>query len=268
MYHGRFMDLFILGNWRDILNYTLTSHQPPSAYTYDELDVIISSLILGGYSPDQFVSEFEARNNRFYSNNNLFSSYPDISDWVLSCRPIPAPSRVKQAAIFSFGLAYDSNVLVETGSFTGATPHALKDCFSYIYTLEASRILFETAKKRLAHLDHVSCLNGHSLSAQHSSLSKLSSSEPAKVLFWLDAHYSGGITSSNAGLCPLLDELNYIIHHHRNACIIIDDFRLIKTKEPGYPSENEIQQLIYASHNSIVRTDMLVAIPRSFRGTN
>jgi hypothetical protein len=70
--------------------------------------------------------------------------------------------------------------------------------------------------------------------------------EPA--LFWLDAHYSGGITSGSDEYCPVLRELELIFNNGvREHVVLVDDARLF-VGEKGYPTVEQVASLA-ASHS-------------------
>ena len=64
------------------------------------------------------------------------------------------------------------------------------------------------------------------------------------TLFWLDGHYSAGITSRGEKDTPIYEELGYLLstseHGH---VIIIDDARCYGT-DPAYPDLSELNQFI------------------------
>ena len=66
-----------------------------------------------------------------------------------------------------------------------------------------------------------------------------------RVLFWLDAHYSGGVTYGQQDECPLLDELTIIFENlseNKDIMILVDDIRVFGVN-PSYPSKASIIQL-------------------------
>jgi hypothetical protein len=52
------------------------------------------------------------------------------------------------------------------------------------------------------------------------------------ILFWLDAHWSGGNTYGENDECPLIEELNVIFKFKKNYAILIDDARLFLAPPP------------------------------------
>ena len=83
------------------------------------------------------------------------------------------------------------------------------------------------------------------------------------VVFWLDAHYSGGVTAKGATECPLERELQIIADHAwHNHIILIDDVRLMGSGD--YPSLERVCELvgrINPRYRIEVRDDMLRCEP-------
>ncbi len=111
------------------------------------------------------------------------------------------------------------NVFVETGTYMGHTTMWAAAHFQEVYTVEASEELFLNAKKSLAVYPNIKCFHGDSAVV----LQKLAIRQP--VLFWLDAHYSGGNTYK--GQFPILNEIDIINAQYDNAVLLIDDARFI-----------------------------------------
>jgi hypothetical protein len=55
------------------------------------------------------------------------------------------------------------------------------------------------------------------------------------ILFWLDAHWSGGETYGESDQCPLIKELEVIFRYskEKNFAILIDDVRLFLAPPPS-----------------------------------
>lgn len=62
-------------------------------------------------------------------------------------------------------------------------------------------------------------------------------------LFWLDAHYSGGITFKGSIETPISKELNLILSHPEEHIILIDDARNFVGKE-GWPSLELLRDIV------------------------
>jgi len=96
--------------------------------------------------------------------------------------------------------------------------------FKRIYTIELSEQLAAEAARRLASYSHVQVLQGDSGHVLPEVVGQLN--EPA--VFWLDAHYSGGMTARGPTECPLEREVRAIALGGRaDHVILIDDARLM-----------------------------------------
>lgn len=75
------------------------------------------------------------------------------------------------------------------------------------------------------------------------------------ALFWLDGHYSAGVTAKGEKHTPIYEELEHILGtQERKHVIIIDDARLFGT-DPAYPNLEELSDFIKAKRNNV---DILV----------
>jgi len=117
-------------------------------------------------------------------------------------------------------------VFVETGTFEGETLNNMLNHFDSLYSIELSPYYASKAKERFSKEDKVTILEGDSSVMLKPLCEKLN--EP--VFFWLDGHWSGGLTSKGNKDCPLLEELKIINNVFKNECVIaIDDVRLFGT---------------------------------------
>ena len=113
-------------------------------------------------------------------------------------------------------------VFVETGTFIGNTLLGLKDSFEQLFSIELDRGIYELAKARLCNLEHIKIFHGDSSKVLPEILNDLKT--PA--LFWLDAHYSSGVTAKGDLQTPIMRELKAIFaHSSKQHCILIDDVK-------------------------------------------
>jgi len=64
------------------------------------------------------------------------------------------------------------------------------------------------------------------------------------AIFWLDGHYSGGITARGDKDCPIYEEIDAILKNRKfNHIILIDDARCF-TGEGDYPTVNQLTEYI------------------------
>ena len=108
---------------------------------------------------------------------------------------------------------------------------ATQDCFNHIVSIELDTRLAERATSLFASYSHIHIIHGDSSKELPAVLSQLT--EPS--LFWLDGHYSEGITTKGEVNTPILRELELILDHPvAGHVILIDDAREF-TGQNDYP---------------------------------
>ncbi len=180
----------------------------------------------------------------------------ELRSWEKKGKPIPLPRLMKQEIIKQYAREFSIDTLVETGTYLGDMVHATKDTFSKIVTIELNKYLFERARKKFARFDHISVIEGSSVEVLPQILIDIT--QPC--LFWLDAHYSGGITAKDELETPIIQEFNYILGRSiREYVILIDDAREFVGRN-GYPTIEELRNLIFERHPDwifVVRDDII-----------
>ncbi len=168
----------------------------------------------------------------------------EIVEWVESNKILPTPPIIKQEVIKLYAKKYSVETLVETGTYFGNTVEECKDSFQKIITIELDNSLYARAKKRFRNDDRVEVLHGDSAIL----LSEILRRIDGKVLFWLDAHYSGGITAFGKKQTPILEELSAIFSSKlKKPIILIDDANDFTGKEE-YPTLNELRNFLRKKH--------------------
>lgn len=151
--------------------------------------------------------------------------------------------------IFDFNLiknflTNDYKCAVETGTFLGEGVNELVKYFDNVYTIEINEDLYSKAVIKFKNNNKVKCINGDSSISLIELMDELNTK--GKILFWLDAHWSGdssvdwnnsiwkgyNINTSYRGShidsysqVPLEEEILNIFYNFDNECIIyIDDF--------------------------------------------
>jgi hypothetical protein len=195
---------------------------------------------------------------------NLYTADQIRRKWELAGKPVPPPHIIKQQAIRYYQKKSGYDILVETGTYKGDMILAQLDSFEKIYSIELSQALFEKAGKRFNKNSKVNLLQGNSGEVITKVLKELM--EPA--IFWLDGHYSGGITAKIDKYSPVIEELQtLIVHNELQHIILIDDARGF-TGEHGYPSVQEIAELTtkyFLRYHFSVDEDIIRLVPEKFR---
>lgn len=159
--------------------------------------------------------------------------------WIGAGRPAPAPHCVKRGVLREFARRYSLPILVETGTYQGDMVHAMRRTFKKIISIELSSELASQAQARFQNTKSpkIEILCGDSGKVLPELLPKLDDG----VVFWLDGHFSGGITAKAELETPLTDELLQIFKSFQLPhVILVDDARLLGTGD--YPSLSQVQK--------------------------
>jgi hypothetical protein len=147
--------------------------------------------------------------------------------------------KIKQSTIEQFQKNYGYTVLIETGTFLGDMIEAQRNNFTRIFSIELQRELAEKARERFKGVPHIKILQGDSGKLLKTILAEVK--EPA--IFWLDAHYSGGLTAKGDKECPIYDEIDAILTTKENHLVLVDDARCFNGKG-DYPAIDELTKYI------------------------
>lgn len=143
--------------------------------------------------------------------------------WNLRGRPAPPPHVVKQLAVKYYQRRFRLSTFVETGTYLGEMVEAVKSHFGEVYSVELSPELCARAREKFAADKHVHIVEGDSAEALPAVLAKIE----GPALFWLDGHFSGGITARGPLVYPVIRELEHIGRHPvKEHVILVDDARL------------------------------------------
>jgi len=165
--------------------------------------------------------------------------------WLSGGKTLPPPHLAKQMAIKKFATNTGLGIFIETGTYFGDMIHAVKDDFPIVYSIELSNELHVLAKRRFATSPHIHLLQGDSGEVFGSLLPKIH--DPC--LFWLDGHYSAGVTARGEMETPIEKELAHIARHsQRNRHVILIDDAHCFTGSGDYPSIDRLRN--WASHHN------------------
>lgn len=164
-----------------------------------------------------------------------------IEEWEKAGRPVPPPHFIKQEIIQDYQNRFEYNVLVETGTYLGEMVEAQKNYFNKIISIELSEKLYADAKQKFSNDGNVFIVHGDSGKIMPKVISTLN--EPA--IFWLDGHYSAGITAKGEKECPIFEELHAIFNGKKlKHVILIDDARLFNGTN-DYPTIQELREYVH-----------------------
>jgi hypothetical protein len=171
---------------------------------------------------------------------------PSYISWFIRGKPVPPPDFIKEKIIKKYAFKFSPRIFIETGTYYGDKINALKHLFSRIISIELDRGLYDKAKQRFKDCRKVKIIHGDSSEI----LPKILPGINGTILFWLDAHYSGGITARGKNETPIFNELKAIFNSHPvENIILIDDARLF-VGENDYPVVKELINYLKKNYNS------------------
>jgi hypothetical protein len=172
----------------------------------------------------------------------------DAAIWTADGRPIPPPPYVKHEMLKRHAREFNLDTFVETGTYLGDTVYAMRHVCNKIFSIELSRDLAKNARMRFSDYANIQILEGDSTVV----LPQILRSIKNPCLFWLDAHYSGGVTVAGSSPTPILEEVKAIIEHSvRRHVILVDDSRMFVGKG-GYPTLEQLNSLVASSRPDII----------------
>lgn len=151
-----------------------------------------------------------------------------------------SPQIVKQFVFEKYGVA--DAVWVETGTYRGTTTNFLRERYPHVHTIEPGVDLYNAALKRFSG-KNVTLYNDVSENVFPQLLPSLSQN----INFWLDGHYSAGVTFRGKKDCPVEDELNAIkenLDNFNKVTILIDDVRCFLPSSSEYSDYPSIDYLV------------------------
>lgn len=179
--------------------------------------------------------------------------------WERKGRPVPPPDEVKRRALRHYLRHYGLRTFVETGTFRGDTSAEMEPYVDRVITIELAPDLAARARERFAASTNVRVLEGDSGKV----LPELLPDLDAPALFWLDGHYSGGITARGDEDTPVRAELAAILEHDlAGHVILIDDAR--EFRGGAYPTIEEVIDIVRAhraDYSVEVREDIIRVTP-------
>ena len=125
----------------------------------------------------------------------------EYAEWATSGFAAPSPPHVKRATLLRLGLP--EATWVETGTFMGDTTALLALRARRVHSIEPEPKLCARARGRFAKTPNVEIHGGLSEEILPILLARLE----GDVCFWLDGHYSAGVTFKGPKDTPIAEEL-------------------------------------------------------------
>jgi hypothetical protein len=197
----------------------------------------------------------------YHPLRNILRNYIEkkrVIEWEKNGKPVPPPHSIKQQAIRDYAKNYGIKILVETGTLHGDMIEAMRKDFDHLYSIELDEKLYKDAQKRFSGINHIEIIHGDSGVQLEFLLKNIT--QPA--LFWLDGHYSGGVTAKGEKSCPIYAELHYILVTSNYGHVIIIDDACCFGSDPDYPNMEELSNFVKAKNPNlaIVVQDNIIRI--------
>lgn len=204
------------------------------------------------------LGRYEAiKHSRFH---RFYLSIRDCFQWLKRDYASPSPHFIKQRCLLRNGIP--DATWIETGTFLGYTTQFLAKHGTHVYSIEPEPKLFARACTLFRHSSNVEILNGTSEEVFPILLTRIK----GDVNFWLDGHYSAGITFKGPQETPILDELDCISRHIDNfgrICVLVDDTRCFNSRLPEYATYPSLDSLVHwATRNKLdwhIEHDIFIA---------
>lgn len=190
------------------------------------------------------------------NNRNLYDFLRPLRDavgyanWVRRGRPLPPPHVAKARRVREYGQRFGIRTLVETGTFKGGMIDVSKRHFERVYSIELDDDFYENAAARFEDFGHIAILHGDSGVV----LPRLLEELDHPCLFWLDGHYSEGMTARGSLDTPIVQEIRAILTHPVDKHVILIDDARDFVGGNDYPSIDELRSEIHAHRPELVFT--------------
>jgi len=147
---------------------------------------------------------------------------------------MPINNQSYKNLILKIAHTFEVSHFVETGTYLAETAVWASQFFESVISIERSSELYEAARSKYGHIENLCFINADSRDGLSQYIKQFKSfNRHIRVLFWLDAHWSGGLTYGQKEECPLLDEIRILnFSAPDNIFILIDDARLFLEPPP------------------------------------
>lgn len=152
----------------------------------------------------------------------------------------------KQRTLDYYKGKFNLKTLVETGTYKGDMVEAMRGKFEKIYSIELGENLCKDAQERFRNNADIEILCGNSEKVLSDLVPKLNK----PTLFWLDAHFSRGITAKADLDTPIVKELEIIFRNKINGWVILIDDAVLFNGTNDYPAIEKVQKM--ANDNNMV----------------
>jgi len=167
---------------------------------------------------------------------------------------------------------FHADVFIESGTSYGGTTRVAKKIFKTVHTIELDEKFYKNVREKFFDDLNVFVYQGDSAAVLPKILSKMNNRQ---MLFWLDGHYSGGITAKGTSNTPVMQELQAIKDAGiTDAVILVDDLSCfqpdmqeIPEVAQGYPTVAQLRDAIVSinpNYTFIIYGSIAIAYPSHY----
>ena len=183
-----------------------------------------------------------------------------FKEWAGRGYSSPSPHFVKQSVVLRNGIPGAN--WVETGTYLGDTTELLALHSPRVITIEPDPVLYANAAIRFTNYSNIELIQGISEEV----FPKLLPGLAGKFCFWLDGHYSAGITHKGPNDTPIRYELAEIgknLSNFKELVVMVDDIRCFDPRNQEYSTYPSKDYLVeWAAKNQLswtIEHDIFVA---------
>jgi hypothetical protein len=183
-----------------------------------------------------------------------------IKEWAARGYSSPSPHFVKQSVVLRNGIPGAN--WVETGTYLGDTTALLAMHSPRVITIEPDPALHANAEIRFKNYPNIELIQGIS----EEIFPKLIPGLEGEFCFWLDGHYSAGVTHKGPNDTPIryeLAEISKNLANFRQLVVMVDDIRCFDPRiqeYSTYPSKDYLVE--WAAKNNLswtIEHDIFIA---------
>lgn len=171
---------------------------------------------------------------------------PQALRWISQGCVGSAPPLIKRAIIKFYLKRYQLREFIETGTHLGDTvADVANDCSVLYHSIELDQHLYRQAHNRFRNWQNVKTYQGDSGEVLPQNLTRLH----GPALFWLDGHYSGGVTAKGEADTPISIKLQAILESGiKGHVVLIDDARCFDGTS-DYPFIEDVLAIVRRNAN-------------------
>jgi hypothetical protein len=170
-----------------------------------------------------------------------FRGMPAMCRWMAHGFSGVAPPSIKRKILMAYLHKFALKNFIETGTYLGDTlAYMAHDKNIHCISIELADNYYKQAKIRFEPYANIKLLHGDSGALMPDVVKQLN----VPALFWLDGHYSGGLTAQGDNDTPVSAELEAIFTSQcKKHVILIDDARCFNGSN-GYPHLDDLLNIV------------------------